>query len=153
MSTENRKGNFIFTIELLPQVSFYLQDVSIPTVSMGETIIPNQVLDYSVPGDKLIYDKLLIAFLVDEDIDNYAELYKWLIDMRNPETNIRKTLYSDATLTILTNNKNPLREIKFFDCFPITVDALTFNYNADPAEVQIGSATLSYTYFKILPKK
>ena len=42
--------------------------------------------DIEVPGDKLQYGDLVIQFLVDEDMKNYLEIYKWLMALGYPDT-------------------------------------------------------------------
>lgn len=153
MDNLNLKGNFLLTFERIPNVAYYMQDTLIPGMSIGEVIVPNPALDYTIPGDKLTFDKLNINFIVDEELDNYAELLHWFMDMRDPDICAKADLYSDATITILSNNKNPIREFKFYDCFPILLDSLSFNYNSDPVESQICSTTIAYTYFKLSDKK
>lgn len=143
------KGNFSLTFEKIPNVVYLMQDTIIPGISLGEVIVPNPVLDYTIPGDKLTFDKLNINFMVDEDLDNYGELLKWFMDMRNPSVCAKEDIYSDATITILSNNKNPLRSFKFYDCYPILLDTLSLNFNSDPAEPQVCSTTMAYTYFEL----
>jgi len=38
-----------------------------------------------VPGDKIVYGDLNLRFLVNEDMDNYFEIYKWLKGLTNPK--------------------------------------------------------------------
>jgi len=149
MSTDNLniQNNFVFTFDKIDGVAYNTQNLQLPAITLGETIVPNKSVDYSVPGDKLTFDKLNIRFLVDEDLENYMQLYKWLMDMRNPETCERADIYSDCQLTILNNNKNVLKKFTFVDCYPILLDVLEFDYASD-ADAQSISATISYTYFK-----
>ena len=36
-------------------------------------------------------------------------------------------MFSDATLSILTNKNNPVVEVRFADCFPTSISSLEYN--------------------------
>ena len=61
------------------------QSASIPEVSIGTRDIQTPVKDYTIPGDKMTYGDLQLKFLVNEDLDNYYEIYKWLKGLSNPK--------------------------------------------------------------------
>ena len=76
---------FKFVIGRTPNVDYFCQSASIPEVSIGVRDIPTPVKDYSIPGDKMTFGDLTIRFLVDEDMVNYMEIYKWLKGLSNPD--------------------------------------------------------------------
>lgn len=146
----NIKTNFIFTFDRIKNVSFSTKGLELPSISLGEAPVPTSKLDYSIPGEKLIFDKLNIRFLVDEDLTNYLELLNWFFEMRDPETDAGKSLpdcISDCQLTILSNNKNPLFNFTFVDVYPILLDVLSFDYSTQ-AEPQECTAQFAFSYFK-----
>ena len=48
-----------------------------------------------------------------------------------------KGMFSDATLTILSNKNNPIVEVRYADIFPTALSALDFNQNATDVEYLI----------------
>ena len=114
---------FKFVIGRTPNVDYFCQAASIPEVSIGVREIPTPVKDYSVPGDKMTFGDLSLRFLVNEDMDNYFEIYKWLKGLTNPKvqsdfakyistvdekgrsSQFMKTM-SDARLLVLNSNYN-----------------------------------------------
>ena len=76
---------FKFIIGRTPHVDYFCQAASIPEVSIGVREIPTPVKDYVVPGDKMTFGDLNLRFLVNEDMDNYFEIYKWLKGLTNPK--------------------------------------------------------------------
>ena len=73
--------------------------------------------DIDLPGDKLTFNDFSLRFLVDEDLENYNEIQKWMRGMGFPESleeiykfqksdpnapqdNKRLNLYSDGTLNV-----------------------------------------------------
>jgi len=69
--------------------------------------------------------------------------------MRDPESSDLKDQLSDLTINILSNNKNQIRTIVFYDAFPTLLAEVQFstNGNADTMETTI---SFSYSYFKII---
>ena len=76
---------FKFIIGRTPNVDYFCQSASIPEVSIGARDIQTPVKDYTIPGDKMTYGDLQLKFLVNEDLDNYYEIYKWLKGLSNPK--------------------------------------------------------------------
>ena len=138
---------FRFILNQIPKVQFFVQAANIPGISLGEAVIPTPYKDIPYVGDKVTYENLTIQFIVDEHLENYIEMHNWMIGIGFPKsrqqfTNFRSTtsntsntgkaqtdigkvgltvperpLYSDATLSILSNKNNPLVEIRFFRLF------------------------------------
>ena len=75
---------FKFIMSRTPNVDYFCQSASIPEVSIGTREISTPVKDYTVPGDKMTFGDLNLRFLVNEDLDNYFEIYKWLKGLTNP---------------------------------------------------------------------
>ena len=126
---------FKFVIGRTPNVDYFCQSASIPEVSIGVRDIPTPVKDYSIPGDKMTFGDLTIRFLVDEDMVNYLEIYKWLKGLSNPDhqKNFQKYLatvdekgrdtefakmFSDARLLVLNSNYRPNCIVNFQELFP-----------------------------------
>ena len=58
-------------------------------------------------------------------------------------------MYSDATLTILSNKNNPIVEVRFSDLYPTTLSALEFNQGATDVEYLTVQATFTYKLYEI----
>ena len=112
-----------------------------------------------VPGNDLTFEPLSVTFLVDENLNNWRELYDWLTGIGFPNdyneySNQKKNkqIYSDATLTIVNSNMVPNYIIMFKDLFPINVSDI--NFDSGSADIEGIKATaafryLSYTYEKV----
>ena len=68
-----------------PKVDFLCQSANIPQISMGTAIQPTYLKDIPVPGDKVLYDDLSVRFLVDEKMENYLAIHKWMTGLGYPE--------------------------------------------------------------------
>ena len=58
-------------------------------------------------------------------------------------------MFSDATLTILSNKNNPIVEVRFQDIYPLNIGALEFNQNATDVEYLTVSTEFVYKLYEI----
>ena len=144
-----------FYIESLPQTNWFLTSVNLPSISLAEVPHPTPLMQAAVAGNDLVFDPLNITFLVDENLNNWRELYDWLRGLGFPhdykEYN-KDHLYSDATLTILNSNMNPNYNIVFKDLFPTSLGEILFDSASADIEGIKATATfryLTYTYENI----
>lgn len=154
MSSELRNNNFTCTFEKIPDVAFWATDIPIPAINLGQSIINSRTIDFNLPSDKLDFDPMTITYNVDEDLKTYLGLYNWMLELGHPDRSkvtrpSDKDATSDAIITVLNNNKNPIYNIVLKDCFPISLGELAMNTQA--AEPVINTVTISYTWFEIIP--
>jgi len=120
---------FRFVIQRLPHVTFFTQNLSLPGVSLNPIEQPTPFKKLYHTGDSLTYDRLSVSFRVDENMKNYIELYNWMVGMTFPDNfeqfaNLDESqdgLYSDASVLIMSNSKNPNVTYKFKNIFPESI--------------------------------
>ena len=61
-----------------------------------------------------------------------------------------RSMFSDATLTILSSKNNPIAEARFEDIYPTNLGALEFNQNATDVDYLSVTATFAYKIYKII---
>lgn len=148
---------FQFVIDRMPTVQYYIQSVNIPAISSGYTEQITPFKNTYRHGDKLTYDDLYMTVAVDENLSSYLETWSWLKALTKPEefqqyANILGStdgLYSDATLIILNNFKNPNISIKFADLFPTTVGAITLSTTSSDVPVPTVDLTFKYNKYSV----
>ena len=154
-----------------PKVDFLCQSANIPSISMGTAVQPSYLKDIPVPGDKVLYDDLTVRFLVDEKMENYLAIYKWITGLGFPEsvgqfTQLKKDdnrtnrlvtdkadpryfEFSDATLQVLNSNYKPSVLINFVDAFPVSLSTLEFDVSTRDYNFFTAEVTFKYTIFNI----
>ena len=154
-----------------PKVDFLCQSANIPQISMGTAIQPSYLKDIPVPGDKVLYDDLTVRFLVDEKMENYLAIHKWITGLGFPESigqfqqlkkdDIRTNAsasdegdpryfeFSDATLQILNSNYKPSVLVNFKDAFPIALSTLEFDVANRDYSYFTAEVTFKYTIYNI----
>jgi hypothetical protein len=162
---------FKLIITKTPKVDFLCQSANIPQISMGTAVQPTYLKDIPVPGDKVLYDDLTVRFLVDEKMENYLAIYKWITGLGYPESlgqfdqlrkdDIRTNAsasdeadpryfeFSDATLQVLGSNYKPSIHVNFKDAFPISLSTLDFDVSQRDYSFFTASVTFKYTIYDI----
>ena len=163
---------FKLIISKIPKVDFLCQAANIPSISMGTAVQPTYLKDIPVPGDKPVYDDLTVRFIIDENMENYLSLNKWITGLGYPEslkqfqqladvgpsletqdnTNPRWFEFSDATLQILSSNYQPNINVNFKGCFPVAVSTLEFDSSQRDYSYFTCEATFKYDYYTISDK-
>ena len=162
---------FKLVLTKTPKVDFLCQSANIPSISMGTAIQPSYLKDIPVSGDKVLYDDLIVRFLVDEKMENYLAIHKWITGLGYPEsigqyrqlkTDDKRTdrrvndsadplyfQYSDATLQVLNSNYKPSVLINFKDAFPISLSTLDFDVTTRDYNYFTAEVTFKYTIYNI----
>ena len=58
-------------------------------------------------------------------------------------------MFSDATLTLLTNKNNPVAEVKFEDLYPVSLSSLDFSQEQTDVQYLKASTDFAYKYYTI----
>lgn len=56
-------------------------------------------------------------------------------------------ILSDSTLSILTSKNNPVTEVRFRDCFPISLSSLQYNQQATDTDYLTATVTFEYKIY------
>ena len=146
--------SFKFAFEALPNVTYFCQSVSLPSLTLGEVTVPTPLRDYTVHGDNVTYSTIDISFIVDENMENYLEIFNWmrglapttdLSQRRGLESNSRTGVTTTGILTILTNNMNANKTVMFYDCWPTTLGEIAFDSTQTEVPVIATAASFNFT--------
>ena len=55
-------------------------------MTLGSATQSTYLKDIPVPGDKLRYEDLTINFMVDEELENYFQIYQWMTSLGYPQS-------------------------------------------------------------------
>lgn len=150
---------FQVNVKRLPNVEFFVQRISIPSVSGNPAIMPTPFNKLNMTPDKLQYSYLDLSFIVDESMSNYIEVLNWIKGTTFPE---RYTQYrnlaqsehgieSDITIVALNSHKNPSIKIKFTNCAPVSLSEVVLDTTAPDIVYPTATVVFSYDYFDVMP--
>jgi hypothetical protein len=150
---------FRFQLSRTPKTNYFVQGVTLPTLSLGQFDLEDPFVKLPIPGTKLDFSPLTLTFLVNEDMENYLEIYNWLNGLGFPESfqqyaalagdrpslNSKSTdVYSDGTLLLMSSNHNANVKVVFKEMHPISLSDLSFDSTL--TDVQYLSATVTFRY-------
>jgi len=164
---------FIFTLTRSPKIAFFLNSANIPDITLGIAEQPNYLRTLPQPGDKMEFGDLNIRFIVDENLENYMEIQKWMRGLGFPESlneiyklqrspgntsvnneiNEMLSVYSDGTLQVLNSNQNFNFNVVFKDMFPYSLSSLEFDATDQDIEYFTAEVSFKYTMYNIVDKR
>jgi len=150
---------FKFLLMKAPTVEYFVQNVNIPSLGFQSADVPTPFVSLPFPGDHLRFGEFELTFKIDEDMQNYLEIFNWLNGLGFPDNfnqyknlttvTTRDGVVSDASLMILTSAKNTNIEIKFKNMFPTTLSAVQFDTTQTDVEFVNATASFKYQSFTI----
>ena len=158
----NRNGlqdnQFVFTIQTLEHLPYFVTSVNVPGLNIGDAILSTPLKDVGIPGDKIVFEPLIMRYKVDERLECFLELQRWMRGLGFSESHRendalrrgwsgRETL--DCGISIPTNPTNHEGlYVHFRDCWPTAMEGLEFDAGSGQSEL-VSTATFSYTTYDI----
>ena len=161
-----------------PKTTWFCTAANLPGVTLGEAMYPTPMQDTYISGDKLTFETLNITFLVDEELQNYRELWDWITgigfpvkhsqwettlsegdgivskfgtpdaDPRTKDTYSEANLYSDATLIVYNSKNIPKVDVKFKNMFPTSLSSLEYSQELTDVDYFRAMASFRYLYYE-----
>jgi hypothetical protein len=136
--------NFRFILTEVPNVEFRVQSVEVPGMELGMAPVTNPFIRVQDTGS-LEYGPLSISFLVGENMNDYLEIFDWMVDMGMPDgLGTYNRRFSDGSVLILNSSYKKIIEVKFTNLFPISISPLSFN--TTDSDVQFIRATATFNF-------
>jgi len=137
--------------EKMPLYDLYVKSVVIPDVNITEHFSDFQQYRIRHPVGKGNVDlsQLQITFKADENLENYYNLFTWMLNLRygeNINTDlIRKNTIKSIDVILLDNQKRKKGLLTFSNCYLLTLSSLSLDYGV----VEEVSFTANFTYEEI----
>ena len=153
--------NFTFILKRAPNTNYNIHLINIPSLTLPQAIEPTSILALPKPGDHMEFSPLIVQFKVDENFNNYLEIWKWLMALgRIPNPVAFKSLEnkpywtgqsetSEIMLTILDSSRNVNIVLNYHDCFPVTLSELIFDVQLRDVDFITATCQFAYSYFEI----
>lgn len=158
-------NGFNFSITKLPEVSFFCQEVVLPGMNLPTFDMNTPLSQLPFSGEIINFDDLNVQFIVDENMSNYVAIYNWMVGLGFPEDNTQfsdfinsqdtgysrtSREYSDATLSILGSNNQPVKTVRFIDILPINLSSMTFQSTSTDVQYIVGNATFKISRYEFV---
>lgn len=144
------QNKFRFVIHRAPNFTATVQDISVPSINLGEAPQSTPWLDVPEPGEKLIYEGINASFLIQSNLKNWLEIHQWLLDIAGVQYEGREDygdLKVDATIQLLDAQDNVTATIMIYDLFPIDLGDIPLTTTAsEPATCAVA---FRYSHYEI----
>ena len=164
-------NSFVLEVSRLPDLKFSVQEVTFPDVTLPEVKQDTLFQAINLVGDHIVHDDLTFTFVVDEQMNNYRTIYHWMRALAFPESfdefkdfvtgrspkgmtpalasGWRQNQFSDVTITIISNHKNPILRYKIRDAFPTNLSGFSVNVTDQDTVPVTATCTMKFTGFAI----
>ena len=160
---------FKFALDKAPKVDFLSNYAGIPAITLGSALQTRYGKNIDIPGDKMNFEDFRLRFLVDENMENYMEIWNWMTGLgfpysleqysdlkENSDTykspSLQGNFYerSDGTLNILNSDFNVQSQVIFQGLYPVYLSALDFDATLEDIRYFTAEVTFKYTYYRII---
>ena len=145
-----------FQMRRLPKVNYFMQKVSLPDYASGGPIEqPTRFVSVKHPSKNVSFDNLSIEFIVDENLENWRELYDWMRtiylvdDYKNFESET-STHFTEGSILLLNSAMNVNKEIRFHNLLPISLSGIDFDSTDTDLSPRIATATFAFDFYEFL---
>ena len=145
-----------FQMRRLPKVNYFMQKVSLPDFASGGPIEqPTRFVSVKHPSKNVSFDNLTVEFLVDENLENWRELYDWMRtiylvdDYKNFESET-STHFTEGSILLLNSAMNVNKEIRFHNLLPISLSGIDFDSTDTDLSPRIATATFAFDFYEFL---
>jgi hypothetical protein len=139
---------FKFTLNRSPNLSYNIQRLSFPGINVNFSTMATPFVPIPI-NSRLDYNPLTFTFKVDEDLNNYLEIYNWALEIAAPDSFSQYKKDStkvDANLIIMTSSMRPNISIDFYDLFPISLSDMEFDTSNQ--DINYIDASVSFKYLR-----
>lgn len=144
---EARNTNFIFMVGNDRQLSFSVQTSNVADVNMSPAYWPTGPKRIKYPDNTVEQVPLVIDMLVSEDMNEWIEIYKWIMDCKNTNNGLDKA--KPCFLQVLDSQNKPGVTFRYSDAFPIDLSGLQYVTTEDGSRILTVTCSLEYNQFSI----
>lgn len=149
--------SFSVTVSRIPNVEFFTQTAAIPGISLSPIENVSPIQKFYSTGDRIEYSEFDLGFIVDERMENYLEILRWMEGIASPENtdqykDLAKSddgITSDITIVIHNSHKNPNIRVQFKNCFPTSLSQVDLSVTQGDVVYPQASVTFRYDAFSI----
>ena len=80
----SQSNQFKIFFPIFPTTEWFVISANIPGVTMGQATQVTPFTDMPIVGDKIDFDNFDMTFIVDEQLQNYMEIYNWIKNIGFP---------------------------------------------------------------------
>lgn len=147
--------SFKLLIHKFPKTEYFVQGVNLPDINVAAAIQPTNFADIPRPGDKVEFEDLVVNFVVDENLDNYKEIFDWIksygrAEVPSPKEMEENDWVCDIELLTTKNSLIVNRRVVFRDAFPYQLTGIEFASDIPDAAPLSATVMFKYCTYEIM---
>lgn len=132
--------------EEFANLEYFCISATVPGITLPEINLPFRGHQNTVAGETLDYPPFDMRFIVNENLENYIELFNW-IKFNSLNSEFKK---KDIHLHIASSHNNIIKIGRFVDAHPVALGAFEFDSQNTDIEYVAMDATFRYSYFEFI---
>lgn len=141
--------SFVFKMLTSPALTYSVQSVTFPGISVGEIPVHHKNYKGYVPDNVVQYDDLNISFIIDERFKNYTYLYNRMLTNKFATQAEIEEVFDEIHVFRLDSNKKPISDVVFSMAFCTNLSSFEYNSNVSDDDGIICTATFKYQTFTV----
>jgi hypothetical protein len=139
--------NYKLVVGKIPNIEYFCTGVIVPSISIeGENpMYSTPTRDIRLYSNKLHFTTLDITTIIDENLENYKEIYDWIQDIVFTDDISPLEKSSDITLIIMSSKNNSVKQIRFTNAFPVSIGSLEFTSINESVDYITSNITFEFT--------
>lgn len=137
-----------------PKTTLNITSFNIPGITLPPSYNPSPFSEGVTAGDKITWDDLTFEFLVDEKLENWREMYDWLIALGAPndksEQYLKDLRSTDISVIVFDAQNNAILNVKFADCVPISLSGIDMSEEVSDTQYKKATMSLAYHYYEMV---
>jgi hypothetical protein len=140
----------------LPKMTYFVQSISIPSVALGSLEIPTfkGYPKQEAPSYLDITDEIIMNFAIDENMENWNEVFTWMSSMvpssqNTGQVKLKEEQYSQIIVLVYTNAKKLKKKLTFHKCYPSSLSSFEFNSSSTEIDPIIVTTNFQYSHFDV----
>lgn len=138
----------------IPNVEYSCIETNLPGISIENTPVNTPLSPLNIPDNIIRFNPLRVSFLVDQNLKNYLEIWRWMVGIGFPNSHeqakvfeTHNDIYSEATLAITTNKMNPNIFVNIHNIWPTSLSDIIFTSQSDDIEYVVANVEFRYTTY------
>lgn len=134
--------------------SFHIPGVRIP---ITDTVTGPKGQGRSlIPGSTFEHDPIEIRFLVDENLESWLQMYRWMLSLNNYVTQNSEAWQPNGQpegiiLHILDNSKTKIvLSFHFYGAWPTDLSSIEYSFSEEGDPAMICTCQMNFKYFEVI---
>jgi len=153
--------NFSLVLKRAPKVEFFGKGITLPSISISPVLLQNQFSTIKEQGDHMTFAPLDVTFRVDENLENYKEIFNWMKSIAFPENfeqygrpksswKNADPIKSDIEILLYSSKNNVIQTITYKDAWPTDLSSFIVDIEQEQVVYPEITATFEYDTFDMV---